>query len=211
MHQRGSTSAPKKHLRSLLVPPQTISKRKILKETPGLAGGSSYAPARLSYQPRPCRRMCDLTFAFLLLAARKRASWIGKAQLGAKFVLFQLMLYVILYFRFVFTYRIHVKTTAPKFATAIFEREITKLLVDHQTVLALQLPHKTRHTHFGWDFKQHVNVVGATCSFHNLHILLLTQFTQYFSDGSFLLSVKHLPAIFRRKYHVIFAVPPCVG
>ena len=34
MHQRGSTSAPKKHLRSLLVPPQTISKRKILKEPP---------------------------------------------------------------------------------------------------------------------------------------------------------------------------------
>ena len=99
------------------------------KRPPGLAGGSSYAPVRLSYQPRPSRRMCDLTFAFLLLAARKRASWVGKAQLRTKFVLFQLMLYVILYFRFVFTYRIHVKTTAPKFATAIFELEIIKLLL----------------------------------------------------------------------------------
>ena len=47
------------------------------KEPPGIAGGSSYAPVRLSYQLRPSRRSCDLTFAFLLLAARKRAPWVG--------------------------------------------------------------------------------------------------------------------------------------
>ena len=48
--------------------------------TTGIAGGSSYAPVRLSYQLRPNRRSCDLTFAFLLLAAHKRAVRVGKAK-----------------------------------------------------------------------------------------------------------------------------------
>ena len=44
----------------------------------GIAGGSPYAPVRLHYQPRPSRRIFGLTFAFLLLATRKRVSWYRK-------------------------------------------------------------------------------------------------------------------------------------
>ena len=44
----------------------------------GKAGGSPYAPVRLHYQPRPSRRIFGLTFAFLLLATRKRVSWYRK-------------------------------------------------------------------------------------------------------------------------------------
>ena len=61
-------------------------------EPTGLAGGSSYAPVRLCYQQRPNRRIANLASAFLLLAARKRATRIGKAKLRTQFILFQLFL-----------------------------------------------------------------------------------------------------------------------
>ena len=67
----------------------------IQKEPTGLAGGSSYAPVRLCYQQRPNRRIANLASAFLLLAARKRATRVGKAKLRTQFILFQLFLYVI--------------------------------------------------------------------------------------------------------------------
>ena len=53
---------------------------KIIERSPtGIAGGSPYAPVRLSCQRRPSRRIYDLTFAFLLLATRKRVTreWEG--------------------------------------------------------------------------------------------------------------------------------------
>ena len=78
------------------------------KEPPGLAGGSSYAPVRLCYQQRPNRRIANLASAFLLLAARKRATRVGKAKLRTLFILFQLFLYVIPNLLFVLAYRIHV-------------------------------------------------------------------------------------------------------
>ena len=78
------------------------------KEPTGLAGGSSYAPVRLCYQQRPNRRIANLASAFLLLAARKRATRVGKAKLRTQFILFQLFLYVIPNLLFVLTYRIHV-------------------------------------------------------------------------------------------------------
>ncbi len=64
----------------LKLPNESVFLMKVAKRSklrtgpPGIAGGSSYAPVRLSCQQRPTRRMCDLTFAFLLPAACKQAS-----------------------------------------------------------------------------------------------------------------------------------------
>ena len=74
----------------------------------GIAGGSSYAPVRLSYQPRPNRRIYDLTSAFLLPAARKRASGIRDAQLFSEFILGQLMPDVLGYLCLILAHRIDI-------------------------------------------------------------------------------------------------------
>ena len=80
----------------------------------GIAGGSSYAPVRPSYQPRPSRRMYGLTSAFLLPAARKRASGVWDAQLFSEFILGQLMPDVLSYLCLILTHRIDIVTTAPE-------------------------------------------------------------------------------------------------
>lgn len=99
------------------------------KEPTGLAGGSSYAPVRLCYQQRPNRRIANLASAFLLLAARKRATRVGKAKLRTQFILFQLFLYVIPNLLFVLAYRIHVVAPAPEFTIAVFELQIAKSFI----------------------------------------------------------------------------------
>ena len=76
--------------------------------------------------------MYDLTFAFLLLAARKRASRIRETQLIAEFIPIQLFLYVILNLSRVFTYCIYIKATAPELTATVFKFEIAELLVEHQ-------------------------------------------------------------------------------
>jgi len=80
--------------------------------------------------------MYDLTFAFLLLAARKRASWIWETQLIAEFIPIQLFLYVILNLSRVFAYCIYIKATAPKLTAAIFKFKIAELLIEHQATFA---------------------------------------------------------------------------
>ena len=80
--------------------------------------------------------MYDLTFAFLLLAARKRASWVRETQLITEFISTQLFLYVILYLSRIFAYCIYIKATAPKLTAAIFELEIAELFIEHQTTFA---------------------------------------------------------------------------
>ena len=77
--------------------------------------------------------MYDLTFAFLLLAARKRASWVRETQLITEFIPIQLFLYVILNLSRVFAYCIYIKAPAPKLTAAVFKFEIAELLIEHQT------------------------------------------------------------------------------
>ncbi len=77
--------------------------------------------------------MYDLTFAFLLLAARKRASWVWETLLIAEFIPIQLFLYVILNLSCVFADCIYIKATAPKLTAAIFKFKIAELLIEHQT------------------------------------------------------------------------------
>ena len=76
--------------------------------------------------------MYDLTFAFLLLTARKRASWVRETQLITEFISIQLFLYIILYLSRIFAYCIYIKATAPKLTATIFEFEIAELFIEHQ-------------------------------------------------------------------------------
>ena len=80
----------------------------------GIAGGSSCALVRLSYQPRPSRRMYDLTSAFLLPATRKRASGLRDAQLFSDFILGQLIPDVLGYLCLILAHRVDIITTAPE-------------------------------------------------------------------------------------------------
>ena len=116
---------------------------------PSIAGGSSCAPVRLSYQPRPGRRMYALTSAFLLPAARKRASGVWDAQLISEFILGQLMPDVLSYLCLILTYRVDIVTTAPELPIPIFELQLTELLIYHQAALSFQISDKRRYTHLG--------------------------------------------------------------
>ncbi len=140
-------------------------------KAPRIAGASSYAPVRLSYQPRPGRRMYDPTFAFLLPAARKRAPRVWQAQLFAKFIRLRLMPDVILNPGLILACCIDVILTAPKFPIAVFELQIPKLFTDHETALTLQIAHKTRHTHFGGNLKQHVTAASNADLVYQVFIL----------------------------------------
>ena len=140
----------------------------------GIAGGSSYAPVRLSYQPRPNRRMDGLTSAFLLPAARKRASAIRDAQLFSECILSQLMPDVLGYLCLILAHRINIVTTAPELPITIFELQLTELLIYHQAALSFQISDKRRYTHLGRYLWQHMDMVGTTFCFYYAHSLPLT-------------------------------------
>ena len=135
----------------------------------GIAGGSSYAPVRLSYQPRPNRRMDGLTSAFLLPAARKRASGIRDAQLFSKVILGQLMPDVLGYLCLILAHRINIVTTAPELPITIFELQLAELFIYHQTALSFQISHKRRYTYLRRYLKQYMNMVGTTFRFYYVH------------------------------------------
>lgn len=190
---------------------QTPSQIPRQKEPTGLAGGSSYAPVRLCYQQRPNRRIANLASAFLLLAARKRATRAGKAKLCTQFILFQLFLYVIPNLLFVLAYRIHVVAPAPEFTIAAFELQIAKSFIQHQAAFTLQIPHKSRHAHLGRYLQQHMYMIRAAFRFENCHTFPFTKPAQYLADLTLLFPIENLSAIFGGKYHMVFAVPFCVG
>ena len=99
------------------------------------------------------------------------------------------MLDVILNLGLILAYCIDVIPTASKFSIAVFELQIPKLFIDHETTLTLQLAHKTRHTHFGGNPKQHVDVVWATFCLHYFHILPFAQLAQNFANGALLFTI----------------------
>ena len=143
-------------------------------EFPGIAGGSSYALIRLSYQLRPGRRMYDPTFAFLLLAARKRASGVWDAQLFSEFVLSHLLPDVLSCLCLILAHRINIVTTTPKLPITILELQVTELFIYHQAALSFQISDKRRYTHFGRYLKQHKDMVGTTFRFYYAHSLPFT-------------------------------------
>ncbi len=73
--------------------------------------------------------MYGLTSAFLLPAARKRASGVWDAQQVSEFILGQLMPDVLGYLCLILAHRIDIVTTAPELPITIFEIQLTELFV----------------------------------------------------------------------------------
>ena len=82
-----------------------------------------------------------------------------------QFILFQLMPYILFDLIRIFPYCIHIISSAPKFAVSVLILQLSKLLIDHQTTLTFQIPHKTRYAHFWGDFDQHMDVIRAAFRF----------------------------------------------
>ena len=74
----------------------------------------------------------------------------------------------------------------------------------------LQVSHKARNRDFGWNLKQHMNMIRAYLCLYNRHLFPCAQLPQYFPDFPAFLTEEHLAPIFRREYDVIFAVPFCM-
>ena len=116
----------------------------------GIAGASSYAPVRLSYQPRPNRRIYDLTSAFLLPAARQRASGVWDAQPVSAFVPGRLMPDVSGHLCLIPACRVDMVTTAPELPMTTGELQLTELFLYHQAALSFHLSHKRRYTYLSY-------------------------------------------------------------
>ena len=141
---------------------------RIYKRPPRQSRGSSYTPVRLSCQQRPTRRIGDLTPAFLLLAARKRATGVRERQLTSQLVLFQLLLDILLNLCLILLYRAHIILSAQEFSIAVFEFQISKLFIAHQTTFPFQVPYKTRYTQFWGYLKQHMDMIRTIFCFYNI-------------------------------------------
>ena len=96
--------------------------------------------------PEPSRRLYDLTSAFLLPAARKRASGIRDAQLFSEFIFGQLMPDVLSYLCLILAHRINIVTSAPELPITIFELQLAELFIYHQAALSFQISYKRRYT-----------------------------------------------------------------
>ncbi len=92
-------------------------------------------------------------------------------------------------------------------AVPVFEFQITKLLVKHQTAFPFQISHKAGYAHFGRDLHKHMDMICTAFSFQNPYTFPLTQLSQNTAYCSTLLSVEHLSSVFWRKNYVIFTVP----
>ena len=67
------------------------------------------------------------------------------SSVGHQFYLIrlELVLDVVLNLGFVFSHHVNVVPTTPKFTITIFELQLTELFVNHQTALAVKIPHET--------------------------------------------------------------------
>ncbi|AJJ85521.1 putative transposase [Yersinia pestis Angola] len=76
-----------------------------------------------------------------------------------------------------FPYRINVIPSTPKLPVTVFELQIAKLLIKHQTALSLQVPHKSRDTHLGRDLQKHMDVIHTVFCFQDIHVFPFAQFS----------------------------------
>ncbi len=81
-------------------------------------------------------------------------------------IFFQLVSNILGYLRFIFSYGVHIIASAPKTSISIFVLEVSVPLVDKQTTLALQKPHKPCYTHFRWNLYQHMYMIWTYFRFH---------------------------------------------
>lgn len=106
--------------------------------------------------------------------------------------------------------RIHVVSTAPELPIPIPESQVSKLLVDHQTALPFQIPHKSRYAHLRRDLNQHMDMIRTALCLNNLDTFPLAQLPQnftYASYGAFLFTIENLTTVFRGKDNMIFTIP----
>ena len=93
--------------------------------------------------------MYGLTSAFLLPAARKRASGIRNAQLFSEVILGRLTPDVLAYFFLIFDRVIDLVTMVPELPITIFKLQLAELFIYHQAALSFQISDKRRYTHLG--------------------------------------------------------------
>ena len=94
--------------------------------------------------------MYGLTSAFLLPAARKRASGVWDAQQVSEFILGQLMPDILGYLCLILSHRIDIVTTAPELPIMIFDLPLTELLIYYQAALSFQISDKHRYTYLSY-------------------------------------------------------------
>lgn len=83
-------------------------------------------------------------------------------------------------------------------------------LKNHQTAFPFEKSYVSRHTHFRWDFYQHVDVIRAHFCFYYFYSFPFTELSQNPSYLFSIFSVEQFAPIFRRKHNVVFAIPFCM-
>ena len=88
---------------------------------------------------------------------------------------------------------------------------LRQTIEDHQGTFPFEVSHKLGDTQLRWDFHVYMYVIRTNASFHQLHILVLTERSQYFPDFLANLFEESLSTLFRDKYDRITAIPAGVG
>ncbi|GCR47868.1 hypothetical protein BvCmsHHNP033_01701 [Escherichia coli] len=116
-----------------------------------------------------------------------------------QFYLLQAGLYIFLYLCSILIHRIDVVPSAPKIPVPVFEFQIPKLLVKHQTTFPFQISHKAGYVHFGRDLYKHMDIICAAFSFQNQYAFPLILLSKNATYCSTLLSIEHLSSVFWHK------------
>lgn len=102
---------------------------------------------------------------------------------------------MVLYLCSILIHRIDVVPSAPKLPVPVFEFQIPKLLVKHQTTFPFQISHKAGYAHFGRDLHKHMDMICAAFSLQNQYAFPLTLLSKNATYCSTLLSVEHLSSV----------------
>ena len=80
-------------------------------------------------------------------------------------------------------------------------------IVGTDGALAFEKAHDVSHGEFGWNFEEHMDVIGAGCRFEDFHFFLRGKLAEDFSNLRSRVSVENLFAVLWYNDHVILAVP----
>ena len=82
-----------------------------------------------------------------------------------------------------------------------------KKVVHSDGTLAFEEAHNVRNRMFGWNFENHVHVIGAGIAFQDFHLFLFCQFSDDLSNLNSDWSEENFLAIFWYNDHVVCAIP----
>ena len=143
-------------------------------------------------------RVSSLSAAWLTLFFGKYSA-IVQRQLLAKLIFFELVLDIFCYPCRILTDSIYIVSSAPEFSVSVLILQLTKLFIEHRAAFAFQVPHETRDGKFWRDLYEHMNMVGACFSLHNIHSFPFVEFPQNFPNKYLFVFIEHKAPIFRRK------------